>query len=194
VVEFDPPSAAASLLSVPIAGAVDQHPPHGLGGGGEEVPAALKPLFTDQPQVRFVDQGRGVVGMTGGLSRHARGGERPQLVVHEREQVGGGLAVAGLGGFEEASHVGHERECNRRPMSGKAKGGCGSAAPPDGYDGRADGRGGQGEAMEGMVKMMPIGRGGRADEIADAVVWLCSDWASYVVGQSLSVDGGFTMR
>ena len=54
--------------------------------------------------------------------------------------------------------------------------------------------GGQGEAMEGMVKMIPIGRRGRAEEMADAVVWLCSDRASYVVGQSLSVDGGFTMR
>ncbi len=54
--------------------------------------------------------------------------------------------------------------------------------------------GGQGEALEGMVKMIPIGRRGRAEEIADAVVWLCSDRASYVVGQSLSVDGGFTMR
>jgi len=53
---------------------------------------------------------------------------------------------------------------------------------------------GQGEALEGMVKMVPIGRRGRAEEIADAVVWLCSDRASYVVGQSLSVDGGFTMR
>ncbi len=53
---------------------------------------------------------------------------------------------------------------------------------------------GQGEALEGMLKMVPAGRYGRPEEIADAVLWLCSDRASFVVGQSLSVDGGFTMR
>ena len=31
-------------------------------------------------------------------------------------------------------------------------------------------------------------------EIADAVLWLCSDAASYVTGQSISVDSGFIMR
>jgi NAD(P)-dependent dehydrogenase (short-subunit alcohol dehydrogenase family) len=54
--------------------------------------------------------------------------------------------------------------------------------------------GGQKEALDAMVQMIPIGRMGRADEIADAVLWLCSSRASYVVGQSISVDGGFTMR
>jgi NAD(P)-dependent dehydrogenase (short-subunit alcohol dehydrogenase family) len=54
--------------------------------------------------------------------------------------------------------------------------------------------GGQGEALDAMVNMVPLGRMGRADEIADAVLWLCSSRSSYVVGQSISVDGGFTMR
>lgn len=45
-----------------------------------------------------------------------------------------------------------------------------------------------------MLKLVPIGRYGRPEEIADAVLWLCSDRASFVVGQSISVDGGFTMR
>jgi len=54
--------------------------------------------------------------------------------------------------------------------------------------------GGQTEAMEGFLKMVPIGRYGRPEEIADAVLWLCSDRSSFVVGQSISVDGGFTMR
>jgi len=53
---------------------------------------------------------------------------------------------------------------------------------------------GQGEALEGMLKAVPMGRYGRAEEIADAVLWLCSDAASYVTGQSISVDGGFIMR
>jgi NAD(P)-dependent dehydrogenase (short-subunit alcohol dehydrogenase family) len=53
---------------------------------------------------------------------------------------------------------------------------------------------GQGEALKGMEKSIPMGRVGRPEEIADAVLWLCSDAASYVTGQSISVDGGFVMR
>ena len=53
---------------------------------------------------------------------------------------------------------------------------------------------GQGEALKGMLNAVPMGRYGRAEEIADAVLWLCSDASSYVTGQSISVDGGFIMR
>jgi len=53
---------------------------------------------------------------------------------------------------------------------------------------------GQGEALETMKKSVPMGRYGRAEEIADVVLWLSSDAASYVTGQSISVDGGFIMR
>jgi len=53
---------------------------------------------------------------------------------------------------------------------------------------------GQGEALKGMEKSIPMGRVGRPEEIADAVLWLCSEAASYVTGQSISVDGGFIMR
>jgi NAD(P)-dependent dehydrogenase (short-subunit alcohol dehydrogenase family) len=41
-----------------------------------------------------------------------------------------------------------------------------------------------------MEKSAPIGRLGRPEEIAEAVVWLCSDAASFVVGHALAVDGG----
>ncbi|RFB80746.1 SDR family NAD(P)-dependent oxidoreductase [Methylovirgula sp. 4M-Z18] len=54
--------------------------------------------------------------------------------------------------------------------------------------------GGQGDALEAMEKSIPMGRVGRPEEIANAVLWLCSDAASYVTGQSISVDGGFIMR
>ena len=53
---------------------------------------------------------------------------------------------------------------------------------------------GQGEALKAMEKSVPMGRVGRPEEIAEAVLWLCSDAASYVTGQSISVDGGFIMR
>ncbi len=45
-----------------------------------------------------------------------------------------------------------------------------------------------------MVKSVPMARYGRAEEIADAVLWLCSSASSYVTGQSISVDGGIIMR
>ena len=53
---------------------------------------------------------------------------------------------------------------------------------------------GQGDALKAMEKSIPMGRVGRPEEIANAVLWLCSDAASYVTGQSISVDGGFIMR
>jgi NAD(P)-dependent dehydrogenase (short-subunit alcohol dehydrogenase family) len=53
---------------------------------------------------------------------------------------------------------------------------------------------GQAEALNALLKSVPMGRYGRAEEIADAVLWLCSSAASYITGQSISVDGGFIMR
>lgn len=40
----------------------------------------------------------------------------------------------------------------------------------------------------------PIGRVGEPPEVAAAVVWLCSDAASFVAGQNLPVDGGYTIQ
>jgi NAD(P)-dependent dehydrogenase (short-subunit alcohol dehydrogenase family) len=48
------------------------------------------------------------------------------------------------------------------------------------------------EAMKGMAARIPAGRIGRPEEAAQAALWLCSDAASYVTGQSMIVDGGLT--
>lgn len=42
-----------------------------------------------------------------------------------------------------------------------------------------------------VLSCHPVGRFAKASEVAEAVVWLCSDAASYMTGQSLVLDGGF---
>ncbi|HEV8482837.1 MAG TPA: SDR family oxidoreductase [Blastocatellia bacterium] len=45
-----------------------------------------------------------------------------------------------------------------------------------------------------LIAAHPIGRLGNPEEVAEAVVWLCSDAASFVTGHSLVVDGGYTAQ
>jgi NAD(P)-dependent dehydrogenase (short-subunit alcohol dehydrogenase family) len=52
----------------------------------------------------------------------------------------------------------------------------------------------QADALNAMLKEVPIGRLGRPEEIASAVLWLCSSAASFMVGHALAVDGGYTIR
>ena len=52
----------------------------------------------------------------------------------------------------------------------------------------------QTDALNAMLKDVPIGRLGRPEEIASAVLWLCSPGASFVVGHALTADGGYTVR
>jgi len=47
------------------------------------------------------------------------------------------------------------------------------------------------EAMKAFLKDQPIGRMGKPEEVAAAVLWLCSSGASIIVGVALPVDGGF---
>lgn len=49
-------------------------------------------------------------------------------------------------------------------------------------------------ATADLVANHPLGRMGTPEEIANAVVWLCLDEASFVTGQALAVDGGFTVH
>ena len=47
------------------------------------------------------------------------------------------------------------------------------------------------EAEKQFVDMEPVGRMGKPEEVAEAVMWLCSDAASFVTGHSMPVDGGW---
>jgi NAD(P)-dependent dehydrogenase (short-subunit alcohol dehydrogenase family) len=49
------------------------------------------------------------------------------------------------------------------------------------------------EGRQAVIAQEPVGRMGTPEEIAAAVVWLCSDAASFVVGSAMVVDGGQTV-
>jgi NAD(P)-dependent dehydrogenase (short-subunit alcohol dehydrogenase family) len=48
--------------------------------------------------------------------------------------------------------------------------------------------------LEDILKAQPIGRLGRAEEVADAVLWLCGPGSTFVIGHALAVDGGYTIQ
>ncbi|QCS44782.1 SDR family oxidoreductase (plasmid) [Natrinema versiforme] len=51
----------------------------------------------------------------------------------------------------------------------------------------------RGAGRQSVIDQEPIGRMGTPEEIADAVIWLCSDAASFVLGHPMVVDGGQTV-
>lgn len=50
------------------------------------------------------------------------------------------------------------------------------------------------ELAAGLKAAEPIGRLGTPEEVGEAAFWLCSDAASFVTGQAIAVDGGFTTQ
>jgi 3-oxoacyl-[acyl-carrier protein] reductase len=45
-----------------------------------------------------------------------------------------------------------------------------------------------------MANMIPLKRVAEPEDMAETVIWLCSDIASFITGQCLPVDGGMTIR
>jgi NAD(P)-dependent dehydrogenase (short-subunit alcohol dehydrogenase family) len=56
------------------------------------------------------------------------------------------------------------------------------------------GEGGPRMSLERLARMQPMGRLGTPEEVAESVVWLCSDAASFITGIALPIDGGTTAR
>lgn len=52
----------------------------------------------------------------------------------------------------------------------------------------------QPEIMQQLVALHPIGRLGTPEEVAELVIWLCSDKASFVTGAYYPVDGRYLAR
>jgi NAD(P)-dependent dehydrogenase (short-subunit alcohol dehydrogenase family) len=50
------------------------------------------------------------------------------------------------------------------------------------------------ELLQRILAREPIGRVGEPEEVAEAVVWLCSDAASFVTGHTMTVDGGYVAQ
>lgn len=50
------------------------------------------------------------------------------------------------------------------------------------------------ESMQAVIDDIPLGRMGRAEEIASAVLWLCGRGAGFMIGQTVAPDGGYTAR
>jgi len=50
------------------------------------------------------------------------------------------------------------------------------------------------DVLEPLLAELPIGRQGRPEEVAAAVLWLCGEGASYLSGQAIPVDGAWTTR
>src|SRR5262249_39618818 len=83
---------------------------------GKEVSAAvpvLELLHVHQSQVDLVDQGGSLERLARCLLGHLLGGQPPQLVVNQRQQLLGGVRVALLDGVQDASDLTHDPEDNR---------------------------------------------------------------------------------
>jgi NAD(P)-dependent dehydrogenase (short-subunit alcohol dehydrogenase family) len=108
--------------------------------------------------------------------------------------VGGLLGISGLSPYTASKHA--VMGLTRAAALDYAKQGIrinavnpGSIAT-EGMDRFVDG---MGISTDDVAAMAPIGRMGEVEEIAQVVVFLCSDAASYITGQPLVIDGGFTV-
>ena len=79
-----------TLDPLAVASAVDENPPHRLGGGGEEVAPTVPRLDrvrTDQPHIRLMNQGSGLERLPRHLAGKPGGGKPTEFVINERQYL-----------------------------------------------------------------------------------------------------------
>jgi hypothetical protein len=94
----------------PPPGILDEDAAHGLRGGPEEVAPAVprrRLVSTHEAQVRLMDQGGRLESVARPIGGQPGGGQFPQLVIDEGQEIRGGPAVLTAGGFQQAGDVGH---------------------------------------------------------------------------------------
>ncbi|MFL6353077.1 MAG: SDR family NAD(P)-dependent oxidoreductase [Bryobacteraceae bacterium] len=124
---------------------------------------------------------------------------------HMREQASGAIVncsstsglvgVAGLGAYTASKHgvIGLTKSA---ALEYAARGIRINAICPGAIDTPmvADALANEPETMKAVMKEIPLGRLGSSEEIASAVLWLCSPDAGFMVGQVIVPDGGYTAR
>jgi hypothetical protein len=94
-----------------VACAIEENPAHRLGRGSKEMSATVPALDfgrIDEPEIRLVDEGGGLERMPGLFLRQLQGGQLAQFVVHERQELLGGLGIALLDGRQDSGYVAHQ--------------------------------------------------------------------------------------
>lgn len=159
---------------------------------GWEGPTSLLPEYTDEDWDHLMDIN--LKGVWHCLQEELKVMERGASVVN-CSSVAGLIGFAGSSGYVASKHgvIGLTRTAamEEAPQGVRVNAVCPGAIKTPMID-RAIEKNPQ--LGEGLVAMHPLGRIGEPHEIADAVVWLFSDKSSFVTGQSIAVDGGWTMH
>lgn len=117
--------------------------------------------------------------------------QRGSGIIVNCASVGGFVTTAGLGSYIASKHgvIGLTKTAavEYAPKGIRINAVCPGTIKTPMVDGMA---GGDEQKIADMLRLIPLGRVGQPEEIASAVLWLCSPGASYMIGHALPVDGG----